>query len=669
VALLIGQSAGAQQPVPQPPRPPADTARRPAPAPTPTPGDTLRRPARIDTVRTTRDSVTVGAPARPDSAARARSDSVRGIPDSLPTRVRRDSIQPPLAVAELPTTVEVGAAYRWTRDSLFRTGALTALDLLDRVPGLTGFRTGWLASLQTAAYLGEFRRLRVFRDGIELDPVDPRMGGALELHDPQLWQLEEVVIERAAAEVRVHLRTWTVRSTTPATRVDIGTGDDDTNLYRGFFGRRFGNGGALQLGAQNFGTGARNRRIGGGGDAVSAFARIGWARGILSIDAFVSRLDRQRNPTLALNTSDTVLVRSEARRDEGYFRIGLGTPDSGAWAQAVANVLRYRLDGTGHFTGVDTTFNAGGDATAIDSLFAPDSGASRTQYLLTGGFTRWGVRLSAADRWRVFNGRNWHAPSVRASYDRGWLAVSAFGERSSADSTTRLDVNGRLQPLPWLAALGAVSRTTPDPAGENGATRTVARAEVGARLGRLWVTGGRILRSGGLVAPPRALSRPESDPTFAADPLELTSVIERRADGTIATARGRLYKDVFLDVHGLAWDAEGAYRPQYQTRAEVRLETNWLRRYPTGNFGLLLAITDEYRSRTLFPVLTAGGDSAGVRYVGASNTLGALLEIRIQQATLSYQIRNVLDRRYELVPGIAMPRPLSFYGARWYFFN
>ncbi|MGZ8415176.1 MAG: hypothetical protein ACXW05_20800, partial [Gemmatirosa sp.] len=611
-----------------------------------------------------------GAPAaRGDSSARARSDSVRGIPDSLPTRVRRDSIQPPLAVSEQPTTVEVGPLYRWTRDSLFRTGALTALDLLDRVPGLTGFRTGWLASLQTAAYLGDFRRVRVFRDGIELDPVDPRMGGALELNDVQLWQLEEVVIERAAAEVRLHLRTWTVRSTTPATRVDIGTGDDDTNLYRGFFGKRFGNGGALQIGAQNFGTGARNRRIGGGGDAVSAFARIGWARGILAIDAYLSRLDRQRNPTIAFGTQDTVLARAEQRRDEGYLRIGLGNPDSGPWAQAVANVLRFRLDGTGRLTGTDTTVNDAGDVTAIDSLFAPDSGASRTQYLLTGGFTRWGVRLSAADRWRVFNGRNWHAPSVRAAYERGFVSLSAFGERSAADSTTRLDLMGRVQPLPWLAATGAISRTTSDPTGQGEETRTVMRAELGARLGRLWLTGGRIMRDGGIVLPPRAYFRSDSAAIFEADPLLLTAVDEGRAAGTIATARGRVYKDIFLDVHGLAWDAEGAYRPQYQTRAEVRLETNWLRRFKTGNFGLVLAITDEYRSRTLFPVSNAARDSVEFRYAPAANTLGALLEIRIQQATISYQIRNVLDRDYQYVPGITMPRPLSFYGARWYFFN
>jgi hypothetical protein len=638
-------------------------------------------------VRTTRDSVTVGTPAAPrDSATRARSDSIRGIPDSLPTRAaRRDSIQAPLARGELPAVVEVYRPYRWTRDSLFNTGTLTALDLLDRVPGLTGFRTGWLASFQAASYLGDFRRVRVFRDGVELDPIDPRSPGVLELQEAQLWQLEEVLIERPAGEVRVHLRTWTVQNTTPATRVDIATGDDDTNLYRGFFGRRFGNGLALQVAAQNFGTGARNRRLGGGGDAVNAFARVGWARGRLSVDAFASRLDRQRNPTFAFNTADTVLSRFEGRRDEGYVRVGYGDPDAGPWLQAIANVARFTLEGTryvgtrvdttrvGNLTridtvpAIDTVFADNGTIGRIDTAFVADSAASRTQYVLTGGFTRWGVRLSATDRWRVFNGRNWHAPAVRAAYERGALSLSALGERRAADSTSQYDVSARLQPLPWLGVLGALSRTTRDLAAGAEEARNVARLELAARLGRLWLTGGRVVRDGGTLSVPRALARTDSV-AFAADPLPLVEVVETgRAQGTLVSARGRLFKDVFLDLHGLAWDAAGAYRPQYQLRGEVRLQTNWLRRFPSGNFGLTLAIIDEYRSRTVFPVDSAG--AIGFRDAGAWNTLGALLEIRIQNAAVNYQVRNALDRRYRIVPGVDMPRPLSFYGARWYFFN
>ncbi len=661
----------------------------------PAAGDTLRRPARLDTVRTTRDSITVAAPARPDSAARARIDSIPGLRDSLPTQpAPRDSIKAPIAAAELPVVAEAGQPYRWTRDSLFATGTLTALDLLERVPGVTGFRTGWLASLQNAAYLGDFRRLRVFRDGVELDPLDPRSPGVLELQEAQLWQLEEVLIERAAGEIRVHLRTWAVRNTTPATRVDIATGDDDTNLYRGFFGRRFNNGALFQVAAQNFGTGARNRRTGGGGDAVSAFARLGWARGRLSVDAYLSRLDRQRNATFAFNTSDTILTNFEGRRDEGYLRIGVGTPDRGAWAQAIANVARFTLEGTSYpatrfvpvrnaagdsidvreVVAVDTTFDAAGTPTGVDTLFVADSAASRAQYVLTGGFTRWGVRLSAADRWRVFNGRNWHAPSVRAAYERPWGAVTAFVERRSADSTTQADLSARVQPLRWLALLGGYSRTTQEQADSTGTAqpdlqRNVLRLEAAARFGRLWLSGGRLIRDGGAFAVPRVYVRPDSAP-FEANPLPLTPFPESRAQGTIVSAHGRVYKDIVLDVNGLAWDAGGAYRPQYQLRAEVRLETNWLRRFPTGNFGLQIAITDEYRSRTLFPVPEGTeGATDGQRFAPPFNTLGARVEIRIREATVSYQIRNALNREFEYVPGIAAPRPLSFYGVRWYFFN
>jgi hypothetical protein len=134
--------------------------------------------------------------------------------------------------------------------------------------------------------------------------------------------------------------------------------------------------------------------------------------------------------------------------------------------------------------------------------------------------------------------------------------------------------------------------------------------------------------------------------------------------------RGPVYKDVRLEVNGLAWDAASLYRPQYQLRAELRLETQWLSRFRTGNFGLIFAVTDEYRSRTPFLPAVAG-DSAAAEgtFAPAFNTLGALLEIRIQQATVSYQVRNALNREFEYVPGIRAPRPLSFYGVRWNFFN
>jgi hypothetical protein len=174
-----------------------------------------------------------------------------------------------------------------------------------------------------------------------------------------------------------------------------------------------------------------------------------------------------------------------------------------------------------------------------------------------------------------------------------------------------------------------------------------------------------LTRSAATIQPPTVFARPDTTSDYE---LPLARFDDPAATATTLALRGPVYKDVRLDVSGIAWDAASLYRPQYQLRAEVRLETQWLSRFRTGNFGLVFAITDEYRSRTPF-VPAEAGDTTTATFVPAFNTLGALLEIRIQQATVSYQVRNALNREFEYVPGIRAPRPLSFYGVRWNFFN
>ena len=76
----------------------------------------------------------------------------------------RDTIKAPLAHAERPLLLGVGSQYHWDRDSIFSSGANNLLDLLSTIPGVTIFRSGWLASPQYAAYLGDPGRVRVFLD-------------------------------------------------------------------------------------------------------------------------------------------------------------------------------------------------------------------------------------------------------------------------------------------------------------------------------------------------------------------------------------------------------------------------------------------------------------------------------------------------------------------------
>jgi len=140
--------------------------------------------------------------------------------------------------------------------------------------------------------------------------------------------------------------------------------------------------------------------------------------------------------------------------------------------------------------------------------------------------------------------------------------------------------------------------------------------------------------------------------------------VPRPTAQTVAV-RGRLFRALYAEAWGIAWsDSGGYYRPRYQSRAELYIQTNLLDRFPRGNFGLLTSLAHEYRSSVRFPL---PGDSSVS--TGHIRTLAFRLEIRIQTAVVSYQFRNVLQERYVLVPGFQMPRQTQFYGVRWDFWN
>ena len=335
--------------------------------------DSLRM--RGDTIRPRRDSVSVAVPPPPDSA---RADSVRRreIADSvLAAKLARraaDSIKAPLARSEVPPEMDIGAAYRWNRDQLFASGALTLGELLGRIPGITGFSSGWIATPHTNSYLGDFARIRVFFDGVELDPLDPRMGrrticpegfeckapsAMLDFATVPIWTLEDLAVERAGEEVRVHMRSWRVDRTTPYTRADISTGDLATNSYRGFFGRRFGNGGALQVGAQQYST--EDPRAGGDGNQLDFLVRLGWAKKRWSVDAVGTRTRRSRTEQLSCSgiegTDCSILFPDrptnpatipnipglDATRSEAYLRVSYGDAERSPWLQLIASTSRF----------------------------------------------------------------------------------------------------------------------------------------------------------------------------------------------------------------------------------------------------------------------------------------------------------------------------------------
>lgn len=597
-ALRVADAA-AQQPVP------SDTARRARPD-----------SARADTPR---------APADTSGAAR---DTVPA--DSIP----RDTMKAPLARAEMPALVGIGGDYRWERGAAFSSGAITLGDLLERIPGVTRMRPGWLASPDHASVLGDVSRLRVFYDGVEVDALDPRAGGVLDLNEVQLWTLEEVAIERGADEVRVYVRSWRVDRTSVNSRTDVLTGDEDTNLYRGFFGRRFRHGEAVQVAAQQYGYDARDSRF-AGGDQLALLGRVGWAQPGWSVDAFALRTSRTRDEQLAFFNASLVIPRLKATRTDAYVRAAIGDPDGRAWAQLSAAHL---------------AFDEKTPETTNDQA---DSSVSHAQYVATAGTTLGALRLSATGRAHVLTDETVTALSGRAAFAGKWLALSLYTEQRGGDTSSVEEAAARLSPLPWLAISGVVARRhggRDDPP-----DALTARLEAGVRLGRFWTTGGLVVRD----TTPRVAAPLLFDTAYAA--FEDTA----RSTGYFGTIRGPVWRDVYADIWAIHWDKPGWYRPQTQLRAEIGVNTSWLSRFPSGNFGFIGSVAIDYRGQAPFPRtdLTTFGTTT-------LRQLQSRVEIRIVDGYIFWQQNLQLNpAQPTIVPGFVLPRQLAVFGARWQFWN
>jgi hypothetical protein len=482
-----------------------------------------------------------------------------------------------------------------------------------------------------------------------LDNLDPRSGSMLDLTTIDLWSLESVQVERFANETRVHVRSWRVDNTDPYTRTDVYTGDEDTNIYRGFYGKRWDSGAGLQLGGQDFGT--RSARLGGGGDALSFMGRFGIAKKMWSIDAFGFRRNASRSlqPTFGTGLS---LPPFEGTHTLAYLRAGIGNQNGGAWAQATASFMQ--LAETSPHNDV---------AAALSKRIIPDTTdttTKRAQYIVAAGYAKGLIRASAQDRVRAYDGSISHTPSARLEIGGEKGIVSLYGEHNGGTNRRRADGVFRFTPIPFIAIAGAASYEAPDnnlsfpddtlPFRSIPKT-TSARIEAGVKLINPWLIGGFITRDTAVLAPPTVF-----DTAYAFRPVG-------RRSGVYGGLRGKVYGDINIDVIGTRWDSAGFYQPRYQARSEINLDTHWLRKFPSGSFGLKIAAIYDYRSEVNFPVAN------GISRTDWSGMTSGLLEIRILRGVATYQIRNPFGELYQIVPGFYMPRAISIYGLRWEFSN
>jgi hypothetical protein len=198
----------------------------------------------------------------PDSIQVPPDTTAQEVPgDSLATQeVPGDSIQPEdtlpsVQLPPMPTLVPGGwntGVWEWTRDEILASRALTLAELLAEVPGVHPLRGGDFGTPTAVSAFGAGGgRIRVFRDGIEILPQE---GSVVDLARVGLGGLRSIRITRSMTEVFIELEGVVAEGGRPYSLVEAGTGDLNSNLFRGTFNHPRALGGVVALAMERVDT-------------------------------------------------------------------------------------------------------------------------------------------------------------------------------------------------------------------------------------------------------------------------------------------------------------------------------------------------------------------------------------------------------------------------------
>ena len=127
----------------------------------------------------------------------------------------------------------VTGVWEWDRDDIMASGANTITELMAEVPGMITLLGG---DYGTPAAISAFGLggggVRVFRDGFEVYPVD---GGVADLQRVGLGGISRIRLARSMGVMLVEMWSYEYDDGRPISVVEAGTGDFDTNTFRGLY--------------------------------------------------------------------------------------------------------------------------------------------------------------------------------------------------------------------------------------------------------------------------------------------------------------------------------------------------------------------------------------------------------------------------------------------------
>ncbi len=599
-----------------------------------------------------------------DSAAVELMESLADqVPDSLADQPL-DSIDPDtIPVPVMPSAVRGEAlgwtneVWEWNRTDLRSSRASELGELLALIPGTLPLRGGFYGMpRQVSAFAAGGGRIRVFWDGFEMLPGK---GGVPDLARIGLGGVERVRAERTGGGMRVEI--WSIEQSDPRpyTVIETGTGDLETQQFRGTFGHPRVLGGKLYVALDRMDTQGTDRQEPGTSVGYwlsysyepsetwgvrAEFRTMTSERDTLYLPTKVKRRDwlvRARSRLFGAAVGEVFLGNSalsadslgpEIQIDHGQYGVRLGLSDSAFWVDGTARIQT-------------------GEGVPGSVIEARGGLASESLGGVEGTITREGWEGRGATS---MIGRFWTRPffgfSLFGSLDTGSRGVP-FGPTPSLPDT--IEDGGEVgESADTVSPIGAVQRFT---------DRTTTR------LGAQFQWRGLRISSARLSVDPDSLHPlglpPDRDGVVLAG--------ERRSGFEVMGELPLLIEGLALRGSYQWWDEEPVLR--YLPRRTWHAEIDWQRTFlASGNLEFLATVGVNGRDAMLVPLLApeATPEDPLLQAVPWYQSWFARLQIRVLTFRIFINAENLANKvDNQDYPGRRLPLFRSFYGVRWTLWN
>lgn len=554
----------------------------------------------------------------------------------------------PIVRDALPSGFATGV-WSWDRHAIMAAGANTLAELFETVPGLIPLLGGDYGAPQAMSAFGRGSgAYRIVRDGFEVYTLD---GGVADLQQVGLAGIDRVRLDRSMNLMVVEMWSHRYDDGRPFSVIEAGTGDLDTNMFRGVYADPTALLGSVAVGLERIDTRGRGPAREEGGNRTGSWARYQYHFGDRAGVALEYR-------SVGSQTQVAQYAPEASRTDvtvQASWR-----PVSGVVLQGVAGRSSLRREAT-----VEEGFTrVGGSRRQVASRVGLERGAfwlNGLYRLFEGGFPTRRIEASggvATARWGGASGRyaraSWRGESATNLSARVWLrpieSVALFGSYEVGDYGARGGPVEDGPPPPHL------------PFGTEPGTAVISEREglrVGASLSRWGVLlGGAALYAYSDRVSPLGLELDAGAPSVAG--------AHRNGYETMAVLPLPL-RGLTLEGSYQRWDEGGPYLPEQVYRGSFEFHRVFL---DSGN----LEVWGSLGVRGHDPMLTfapgTSDEDAGVTGVPFYQSWYARIQVRVVTVRLWLGMDNMTFRRsLQTYPGRLFPYGRSFFALRWDMWN